>query len=362
MAKSKSRSFRSFNDTQRAPARAMEPVLDPAGWSPESLDDVEGWSYQLTGADSAELIEATESIQRNAISPEDVSRTNFPLHAFAEILRDVRHELLDGRGIVMLQNFPVEQLDRQGQIIAYLGLGSYLGRPMSQNMQGHILGHVKDLGGDYADPRTRGYLTRNELRFHSDACDYVGLLCLQTPMSGGASLVASSVTVYNRLLERRPDLVEVLAQDFHRSRTGDVNPGDEAWFKQPVFSFNEGYLSAIGAGAGIDKAVGLPGVPPMSQAQKDAIRLYREVAAECAAAIPFRRGDVQFLNNWVTLHSRRAYEDWPEAARKRHLLRLWLSDPDGRPVPKEQREGRAGRGVLPAGMKLNAPFDVQGIA
>ena len=78
--------------------------------------------------------------------------------------------------------------------------------------------------------------------------------------------------------------------------------------------------------------------------------------------IPFRRGDVQFLNNWVTLHSRRAYEDWPEAARKRHLLRLWLSDAEGRPVPKEQRAGRAGRGVLPAGVELNAPLDVEGIA
>lgn len=354
----KSKSFSSFNDNQRVPAQAMEPVIDPAGWLPESLKNVERWSYQLTAADSAELIEAVQSIQRNAIALEEMSRGNFPLGAFADILCDVRRELLDGRGIVMLQNFPVEQLDRREQAIAYLGLGSYLGRPMSQNMRGHILGHVKDLGGDYADPKTRGYLTHNALRFHSDACDYVGLLCLQTPMSGGASLVASSVTIYNRMLERRPDLVEVLTQDFYRSRTGDVNPGDEAWFKQPVFSFNEGYFSAIGAGAGIDKAMGLPGVPPMSQIQKDAIQLYRDVAAECAAEIPFRRGDIQFLNNWVTLHSRREYKDWPAASQKRHLLRLWLSDPDGRPVAKAQRAGRAGRGVLPAGVRLNAPLDV----
>src|SRR5882762_2625297 len=108
------KSFRTFNDTKRVPARIMEPVIDPAGWSPDSLRDVENWSYHITDADSIELIEAAESIRRNAI--------------------------------------------------AYLGLGSYLGRPMSQNMQGHILGHVKDLGGDYADPTTRGYVTRAELR------------------------------------------------------------------------------------------------------------------------------------------------------------------------------------------------------
>ena len=353
------KSFRSYDDVTRVPARSLQPVVDPAGWSPDDLNDVESWSYHISEADSEELICATRWIQRNAIALEDVSCENFRLEALAGILRDVRRELLDGRGIVMLQDFPTQRLDQQGQAIAYLGLGAYLGQPMSQNMQGHILGHVKDLGGDYADPGTRGYLTRNELRFHSDGCDYVGLLCLRTSKSGGESLVASSITIYNRMLEVRPDLVDVLTRDFYRSRKGDVNPGDEPWFRQPVFSFNAGYFSATGAGSGIDKAMGLPGVPPMTEAQKDAIALYREVAAECAAVIPFRQGDVQFLNNWVTLHSRRAYEDWPDPASKRHLLRLWLSDAEGRPVPKAQREGRAGRGVLPAGVKLNAPLDVQ---
>jgi hypothetical protein len=343
---------------KRVPARAMAPVVDPAGWMPESLRDSASWSYHLTADDSAELIAATAAVRGAGIAPESVTRQNFRLDAFSAVLTDVRRELLDGRGIVMLQGFPTDRLDRMGQVIAYLGLGCYLGHPMSQNMKGHILGHVKDLGGDYADPRTRGYLTNAALRFHSDGCDYVGLLCLQTPRRGGASLVASSVTVYNRMLERRPDLVQVLTEDFYRSRKGDVNPGEAPWFRQPVFSFNAGYFSATGAGSGIEKALGLPGVPPHTAAQAEAIELYRQVAEECAAEIPFLPGDVQFLNNWVTLHSRRAYEDWPDPARKRHLLRLWLSDPAGRPVPGEQRDGRAGRGVLPAGVTLNAPLDV----
>jgi hypothetical protein len=33
------------------------------------------------------------------------------------------------------------------------------------------------------------------------------------------------------------------------------------------------------------------------------------------------------------LHDRTAFEDWPEPERKRHLLRLWLCPPDGRPLP-----------------------------
>jgi hypothetical protein len=351
--------FRSFRSSRRAPARAMEPVVDPAGWSPEDLRDVASWTYRISEQDIDELAEGVEEVRRRRVPIVEIAREHFPLGAFADTLADVRRELLDGRGIVMLQDFPIDRFDREETAIAYLGLGSYLGRTMSQNKQGHILGHVKDLGGDYADPHTRGYMTNAEMRFHTDACDYVGLLCLNGPKSGGASRIASSVTVYNRILAKRPDLAKALTEDFYRSNSGEA---ESPFFKQPIFSFTEGYFSATGAGAVIDKAQNLPGVPKFTAAQKEAIELYRETAEESALDIDFRPGDIQFLNNFVMLHTRRGYEDWPDPARKRHLLRLWLSDPAGRPIPIEQRQGRAGSGVRLAGVTLSAPLDVEAAA
>jgi hypothetical protein len=44
------------------------------------------------------------------------------------------------------------------------------------------------------------------------------------------------------------------------------------------------------------------------------------------------RGDMQFVNNHVLIHSRTEFEDFEEPERKRHLLRLWLSVPWGRPL------------------------------
>ena len=350
--------FRSYLEARRMPARAMDPVVDPAGWLANELRNVSTWSYDITDADVAELQAAVAAFRRTGKPIEAVSRVDFPLAAFGETLRDIRRELLDGRGIVMMRHFPLDAFDREETAIAYLGLGCYLGNPMSQNKHGHILGHVKDLGGDYGDAKTRGYMTNAEMRFHSDGCDYVGLLCLQTSKSGGESRVVSSVTVYNRMLAQRPDLVKVLTEDFYRSRTGEINPGELPYFKQPIFSFAEGYFSAIGVGAVIDKAQKLPGVPPFTTAQKEAVELYRQTVDECAVDIGFERGDIQFLNNWVMLHTRRGYEDWPEASRKRHLLRLWLNDPNGRIVSPEQRSSRTGKGVQIAGVKLVAPLDV----
>jgi hypothetical protein len=354
--------FRSFRTAKRLPAEPMQPAVDPAGWAPEALSNVESWSYRISDGDADELAEGIAAMRRNGIGMVDMRREDFPLRAFGDVLLDVRRELLDGRGIVMMRGFPRDRFDREETAIAYIGLGSWLGETMSQNKFGHILGHVKDLGGDYNDPHTRGYMTRAEMRFHTDACDYVGLLCLQTSKSGGASRIASSVTVYNRMLDRRPDLVKVLTEDFYRSSSGEVSPGELPYLKQPIFSFIDGYFSATGAGAVIDKAQQIPGVPKFTPAQKEAVEVYRRTVEECALDLDFGRGAIQFLNNFVMLHTRREYEDWPEPSRKRHLLRLWLYDPAGRPIPQEQRAGRAGRGVNIEGVRRIAPLDVEAAA
>src|SRR5690606_21028187 len=36
------------------------------------------------------------------------------------------------------------------------------------------------------------------------------------------------------------------------------------------------------------------------------------------------RGDMQFINNYTTLHSRTQYEDHPDPALRRLMVRMWL--------------------------------------
>ncbi len=348
--------FRTFHNAKREPARPLSPVVDPAAWMGADLGGIENWSYTLTHADCDEIRTAIDGCKKSGIALSDLECGHFHLETVADLMRDVREELRNGRGIVMLRGFPVDQLTREEAAIGFMGLGAHLGRTMPQNKFGHVLGHVTDLGGSYASPKTRGYMTKDEMRFHSDACDYVGLLSLRTSKSGGQSRVCSSVAIYNHILETRPELAKLLCENYYRSRSGEINPGEKGWIVQPVFWFHDGYFSAVGAGAAIDKAQDLPDVPKMSPAQKEALELYRQLAHEFSADIPFAVGDIQFLNNFVMLHTRRAYEDWPEVARKRHLLRVWLSDPESRPIPPEHRAGRSGQGVVLKGVERNAPL------
>lgn len=178
--------FLTYQTTKRQPAKPLEPVIDPAGWAARSLGPVDEWSYEITPSDQEQLVRAVAAFRKTGRSLVDVDRSSFPLTGLAATLEDIRRELIDGRGLVMSRKFPIDRLDVEGVATAFTGFGSYLGDKTVQNRHGHVLGHVKDLGANY-ETSGRAYNTNAELRFHSDACDYVGLLCLCTAKSGGES-------------------------------------------------------------------------------------------------------------------------------------------------------------------------------
>jgi hypothetical protein len=128
--------FRSFRTARREQAAPKKPLADPAGWAADDLRDVSRWSYCITASDADELEAAVAAVRRRGVAMVDIRKDDFPLGAFAEVLTDVRHELMDGRGIVMMQGFPLDRFDREGAAIAYIGLGCWLGRTMSQNKMG----------------------------------------------------------------------------------------------------------------------------------------------------------------------------------------------------------------------------------
>src|SRR5579872_7170336 len=113
--------FSSWREARRLPAVPMQPVVDPAGWTADALRDVSRWSYRFQESETEELVAAVAEVRRRGVGLVEIRREHFPLRRTAELLEEVRHELKDGRGIVMLRGFPLERLDREGQAIAYLG-------------------------------------------------------------------------------------------------------------------------------------------------------------------------------------------------------------------------------------------------
>ena len=339
----------------REPAVPMRPLVDPAGWTAGDLAANEDWIYELSEAEADEVRAAVADIERRGLDILDIGRGDVAMPRFDDALAALYDELLEGRGLALIRGLPVDAFTKAQAAAAFWAIGTRFGRALSQNRKGHMLGHVKDFGGDYADANVRGYQTSAEMSYHSDQCDYVALMCMHPAKRGGVSHIASLVTVYNDMLKTRPDLVEALVGEFYLTRHGEIPPGEPPWYKLPIFSFHDGYFSGRGAGVHVIKAQNLPGVPPFTDAQREAFEVFQATARRVHFDMAFRPGDIQILHSHLTVHTRSAFEDWPEPERKRHLMRLWLGDDVGRPLAPGFRENI--RGIEVAGMTPSAPID-----
>jgi hypothetical protein len=314
-----------------------EPVSGPGAWYGRDLAAPGDWIRRLSTAEVAEIEAAVGAVREARLPLAEITLAAFPLPTFGPFLRKILGELLEGRGFILLRGLPVKRWSREEQAIAYLGIGSWLGRFRSQNAKGHLLGHVKDLGLDIRDRGVRYYQTNRRLEYHTDSIDVVGLLCLQTAKSGGESYLASSMTVYNEILRRRPDLVEALFQTFPTDRRGEVPEGMKPWFDIPIHHWHAGRLSCIYVRQYIESAQkNFPEARRLTRAQIEAMDLIDELCNDPAIhlAMDFQPGDVQLLHNHQILHSRGDFENWPQPERHRHLLRLWLSPPEARALPE----------------------------
>src|SRR6516165_8540523 len=348
------------------PAMPNHTIQESAVWRGMDLrpDD---FTYQLTHSEITEIDAAVQGIVQRGIDHIAIDQQNFRLPQLGENLTLVRDDiLLQGRGFIVIRGIPVERYSIEEVAAALLGLGAYFGKPVSQNGKGHILGHVKDLGRSFDDPTARIYQTTHKQTFHTDSVDIVGLLCLKTAKAGGLSRIVSSITLYNEMFRRRPDLAAVLFEPFCFDRRGEIPAGKKGWYETPIFHWHAGQLSVIyGNRYYIQSAQRFPDAPRLTAQQVEALDLFDALANDPSnyLDIEFKPGDIQLIHNHVTLHDRTDYEDWPEPDRKRHLLRLWLCPPNGRPLPAVFADryggteiGNRGGIVLP-GVRMVAPLE-----
>ncbi len=338
---------------------------DPAAWLGPDMAGRDDWLYTFSADDIAE-IEGAVAVARDR-DLTDVAKSDFPLPGLAATLTHIQDGVVHGRGFILLRGLPVDRWTRAESALAYWGIGLHFGEPVSQNAQGHLLGHVRDVGKDPADPVTRIYQTSYLQPYHTDSSDIVGLLCLQKSKSGGASRIVSSTAIYYELERRHPDFLAVLEQSFNIDRKNEIPAGMGPHYAIPMFYRHGGLRTVFYVRDFVEAALRFDDVPDLTAAQIEALDMVDAMAADPAfhLEIAFETGDIQFLHNHQMLHARTTFEDYPEPERRRHLLRLWLSAPNGRELPPafaqrygEISVGRRRDGIQVPGVALSAPVEV----
>ncbi len=308
-------------------APALAPLTGPSAWRGAEMAGCEDWIVELAAAQIAELDEARAAARATGRPLEALRREDFPLPLLAAELAAWARELRDGRGFLLVRGLPVERWGDDESALVFWCLGLHLGSPGAQNPQGDLLGHVVDTGEEAENPNVRRYRTAGDIAYHCDLADVVGLLCLRAARKGGASRIVSSVSVYNELLRRRPDLVPRLYEPFLLDVRDEGREGRLPYVPVPPCRHAAGRLRTFYHSDYFRSAQRHASAPRFTESERTLLDLYEEIASspELRLDMHFTPGDVQLISNHVVLHARTAYEDPPDPARKRHLLRLWLS-------------------------------------
>lgn len=298
------------------------PIASAAAWRGEDLVRRPEWAETLSQRELSKVEAGLARLRTEGRELRSLRAEDLPLPRSR--IAGWRETLSTGTGVVILRGLPMERWSQEDCARFFFCLGLHLGTPGCQNRDEELLGHVRDQGVSYGDPSVRGYKTTAHLSYHCDAADVVGLMCLRTAASGGRSRFVSSVTVWNELLLRRPDLAARLFQPMEFDTRGD---GGVLFAPVSPCRYAGGQLRTFYHADYFRSAQQHPGARPLGPIERELLDLYDEIASTPGlyAEMDFAPGDIQLLSNHTVLHARTAYVDHDEPERKRHLLRLWLS-------------------------------------
>jgi hypothetical protein len=343
----------------------MKKIFDNRAWLGSELQKKPDlWESHLSLKFISDIEQAANYFLSLDIDLSEINRDSFPLKVFDGYLSELALKLLDGIGFEVIKGLPVKRYSPEMIATIFFGIGAHLGDARSQNADGHLLGHVRDIGANSNDQNTRIYQTSQRQTFHTDSADVVGLICINDAKKGGDSLLVSAVTIFNHMVELRPDLVEYLFDPIATDRRGEVPPGELPYLTIPPLSLEDNLLTVFYQRQYIDSAQRFDDAMKLSKRHVEALDLFDTLANDPALhlSMRLRPGDMQFVYNHAFLHDWTGFVDWAEPNKKRHLLRLWLSMPNDRKLPESFKQrygsievGNRG-GIITQKTKLQVPL------
>ena len=333
-----------------------ELISDASVWIGEELLEKPDWLVNLADDQIGEIMEMIPKLKDRSI--DELASERLELQHLTPQLAHIQNSLELESGATLIRGFPLDQLSEEQATKAFVAISRHIGTPISQSATGERIFHVRDAGFKEDDPRARGPNTKKKLSFHTDRCDVIGFMCLKQAKRGGENFLVSSTAIYNEIARSRPDLLEVLNQPFYYKRH-NVDLGNESpYCRQPVFSFTEGRFACSFLRVLIDRAYASGEVEPMTDLQKESLDYLESTCERPEMQFRFYQqpGDMLFLNNWTTLHRRSEFIDHDDPAEKRHLLRIWLSVPNSRPIDPLFKDnfGATEAGTIRGGMRAKS--------
>ncbi|MET0377755.1 MAG: TauD/TfdA family dioxygenase [Spongiibacteraceae bacterium] len=312
------------------------PTTPRKSWLPGDIN-IKDLQHGFGDAEIAVIKQLMAAIREVGTPLFEVTPAQFRHPVLDSFMLPLVDELKQGPGVLLLSGFDKIAENLDDWRLAYWGIGSYFGDQVSQSVRGDLMGDVKVRPGAGGD---RVYTSPVTVRLHCDRIDMISLLCVQSAMKGGESGFASSLAVYDIIKRERPDLLPILERGFYQSRGNEQQPDQAAItpYRVPVFARKNGLMSCLFSGNSSLVHQQNSVKANLSAEEIDALKFLESVLErpEIRITVPMQIGEAVFLNNYEVLHARDAFEDSPDPAKKRHLLRLWIAGRPPRPRVDEQ--------------------------
>ena len=328
-------------------------IHHPCAWHGTQLFDRPDWLWTLERPEIDELIQTLPQLE--AHSCENIGAESLADTKLAGKLAAVQDSLENGSGACLIKGLPMADLTVEQTRRLFWAMAQRIGTPVSQSASGERIFDVRDEGHPPGDQRIRGPNTRKRLSFHTDRCDVIAFLCVRQAKSGGENDIISSAALFNRILETEPETARRLMEPYFYQRHNVDQGNDRPYCSQPIFSVYQGHFASNYLRLLIDRAYASGHIPPMTDQQRSALEKLEECAEDPSLRATFRQepGDIVLLNNFVTFHRRSEFVDHEQPERKRHLLRIWLSVPNSRPLHPDfsANYGATQAGAIRGGMR-----------
>lgn len=304
-------------------------------WRGDTLP-VDAGKIALPAGVLQELEAIATSLDRDPLPLLVLRPEDFQLDEARAFMRRVKAQIDDDLGFAIVDRLPVDRWSLASTRAIWWLLASLVARPVAQKWDGTSIYDVTDLGKPPGNG-VRPDVTNYEQNFHTDNSynneppHYVGLLCVRTAMEGGISGIVSFATAHEEMRKRHPELLDRLFKPFYFDRQREHAPDDVMITHHPMFERHGDKIVARLSRFQVTNGHKIAGVP-LDNEGVAALEAFEAILNEpgLAARFHFEPGQMQLIDNRALGHKRTGFRDWPEAGRKRLLVRLWLRDTGSR--------------------------------
>jgi len=318
----------------------MPSLQHPSNWRAADLAADERWIFSIDSQAREEMIKTVLAVADTNKTLFDYRREDFVWSRTSEILAAALQEVKHRRGIALIKGLPREALTAHQFEILTWGLGLHSGVPRPQGKETQYISAVRDAGVSYRTGTGRGYSSNADLDFHTDSSDIIFLSCFNKAVSGGKTIISSSMAGHDVMVREYPEHAKWLYEPIAFSRQGEQAPDEGPFVIQPVFSERLGKWFGRWNWNRVRSAQEIKGAPPLTAEHYAALEQFDLVMRrpDIAYEMWLEPGDLQIINSHVTLHSRTEFTDHDDPDLKRLLFRLWIAPPDSELLPECWRD------------------------